>query len=249
MLDNLAEDDETFAVTIASRGSSLTDNGVTIAVATGTIRGNDPLRVDLGGPRAVAVAAASASGVPYTLTLTGGTTDGGNDITVDYAYRVGAQSGTGTTTIAAGSLTGTFNVTPAGTPSVGETLVVTLTGVAAVRGTVTRGTSSVSRSNAAVSAARCSSPASRARLAVEVSAYAEVMSGSTALVECLRQIPCAIATCRSDSHSAVPEQHLGTIQFLETDSFTMDQDRATDGIRRSEASCKIRTPLELGGYV
>ena len=83
MLDNLAEDDETFAVTIASRGSSLTDNGVTIAVATGTIRGNDPLRVDFGGPRAVAVAAASASGVPYTLTLTGGTTDAGNDITVE----------------------------------------------------------------------------------------------------------------------------------------------------------------------
>ena len=152
MDDTFAEDEETFTLTLSNLAVVPTPptvlmNGTVVlrdSTATGTIRGNDPLRVDLGGPRAVARAAASAPGVPYTLTLTGGTTDAGNDISVDYAYRVGSASGAGTATIAAGSLTGTFNVTPADTPSVGETLVVSLTGVAAVRGTVTRGTSSVS---------------------------------------------------------------------------------------------------------
>ncbi|MDE0025031.1 MAG: hypothetical protein OXP69_11535, partial [Spirochaetaceae bacterium] len=148
--DTFAEDEETFTLTLSNvvvvpTPPTVRMNGTVVlrdSTATGTIRTSDPLRVDLGGPRAVAEDAAAS--VPYTLTLTGGTTDTGNDITVDYAYRVGAQSGTGTATIAAESLTGTFTVTPADAPSVGDTLVVALTGAAAVRGTVTRGTSSVS---------------------------------------------------------------------------------------------------------
>ncbi len=151
MDDTFAEDEETFAVTLSSLAIISTPPTVllngTVALrastATGTIRKNDPLRINLGGPRAVAESAAAS--VEYTLQFTGGTTDAGNDITVDYAYRVGAQSGTGTATITAPNQTGTasFAVAPANAPSVGETLVVTLTGVAAVRGTVTRGTSSV----------------------------------------------------------------------------------------------------------
>ena len=147
--DTLAEDEEPIPLTLSDLAilttpATTTLNGTVVlgaSMATGTIRKNDPLRVNLSGPRAVIVSA--ATNVEYTLELTGGTTETDNVVTVDYAYRVGSDSGTGTTTIAGGSQTGTFSVTPAG-PSAGQTLVVTLTDVEAVRGTVTRGTASVS---------------------------------------------------------------------------------------------------------
>ena len=104
------------------------------------------------------------------------------------------------------------------------------------------------RSNA-VFAARCSSPVSFARLSVNVSAMRNPTSTPLSFGERLRQIARPIAPCRPDSHRAVPEQYLGTIQLPEIDPLTMDQDRSADGIRRSEASCKIGTLLERRGHV
>ena len=102
MLDNLAEDDETFTVTIASRGSSLSDNSVTLGVATAsaTIRDDDRLRVNLSGDKAVTAGSAAS----YTVRLDGGL----GSAAVTATWQGGAASGTAT--IAAGASSATFTV-------------------------------------------------------------------------------------------------------------------------------------------
>ena len=104
--------------------------------ATGTIRDNDPLRVNLSGPRAVD----ADSDAMFTVELVGGTGSAG--VEVEYTYTAGGTSSSDDVTIAQQTARNTFNV-PSSAYASGDTLVVTLTDVSTT-GTVTRGTSQVS---------------------------------------------------------------------------------------------------------
>ena len=82
----VAEADEKFTLTIAKTSPADT-SGVVLgaATATGTIRDNDPLRVNLTGLRA-----AAGSSAEFTAELTGGT--GSSAITVEYSYTINGTS-------------------------------------------------------------------------------------------------------------------------------------------------------------
>ena len=132
-----AEADETFTLTLqplpdtAPAGVVLGKNS-----ATGTIRDNDPLRVNLSGPRAVA----ADRDATFKVELVGGTGSAG--VEVEYTYTAGGTSVSTYVTIAQHTARNTFNV-PSSAYDSGDTLVVTLTDVSTT-GTVTRGTSQVS---------------------------------------------------------------------------------------------------------
>ena len=145
-----AEADEKFTLTIALPLTKPAGVELGTATATGTIRDDDPLRVNLSGPRAVA----ATEDAEFTVVLAGGT--GSVAVEVGYTCVAGGAEvdctatgdaiGTGDMTISAGALTGTITV-EASQYDVDDvddrTLEVTLTDVDTV-GTVTRGTSRVS---------------------------------------------------------------------------------------------------------
>ena len=140
--DGLAEDDETFTVTIA--GTTLPP-GVTLgtASATGTIRDDEVLTAGVtAGPATVAEGDPAA----FTVTLTGGASTA--DVVVTYSVGGTATPGTdytvpdGSLTIPAGVSSGTITIetTADGVLDRGETLVVTLTGADTAMGTAEYGT-------------------------------------------------------------------------------------------------------------
>ena len=142
-----AEADEKFTLTIALPLTKPAGVELGTATATGTIRDDDPLRVNLSGPRAVA----ATEDAEFTVVLAGGT--GSVAVEVGYTCVAGGAEvdctatgdaiGTGDMMISAGALTGTITVEASQYDVDDRTLEVTLTDVDTV-GTVTRGTSRVS---------------------------------------------------------------------------------------------------------
>ena len=140
-----AEADETITLSLAL---PTPPPGVVLGknTATGTIRDNDPLRVNISGPSAVF---SDATNAQFMVNLTGGM--GSGTITVDYTYTVGSTSGSDSVEIAnnADSATITIMNTTIMNPDnafvAGHTLVVTLTDAdSGGNGTVTVGTSRAS---------------------------------------------------------------------------------------------------------
>ena len=134
--DREAENEETFTLTLELQADPPPGVVLGTTMAMGTIRDNDPLRVNLSGPRAVAATASSAR---FKVELSGG--KGSADITVDYSYTVGGEPSTSSVNIRGGSPSADFTVTPTGGFTAGQTLVVNLTDVSPTAGSVTRGTS------------------------------------------------------------------------------------------------------------
>ena len=135
--DLLAEDDETFRVTIT--GTTL-PSGVTLdtATATGTIEDDDTLTAEV---TAGASTVPEGSAAEFTVTLTSATSTA--LVVVTYSVTGTATSGTdytapsGSLTITAGasSTTITIRTTPDSVLDSGETLTVTLTGASTPAGT------------------------------------------------------------------------------------------------------------------
>ena len=143
--DPRAEADETFTLTI---DVATPPPGVVLGknTATGTIRDNDPLRVNISGPSAVSSAATNAE---FTVNLTGG--KGSETITIDYTYTVGSTSGSGSVDIATTADSATITVPNTNNAfEARQTLAVTLTDVSTTladgssAGRVTVGTSRAS---------------------------------------------------------------------------------------------------------
>ena len=130
--DDLAEEDETFRVTLTLPASPPPGVALGRATATATIADDDALTVTLTGPESVPADVDAA----FTVTVTGGTSSA--DVMVNYDYRVGGTTTIDALTIDAGQSTGTITI---GNDELekGQTLVVRLTGVA-TDGTVTLGT-------------------------------------------------------------------------------------------------------------
>ena len=134
-MDTIAERDETFKVTISGSGNSLADNGVVIGVAeaSATIRDDDPLKVNLSGPKSVIQGTNEAT---YRLELDGGL--GSADVEV--TWREGQT--TGAATIDAGEPSTTFTVNTL-SRSVGDTVTVNLDSANTAAGRVSHDTSPV----------------------------------------------------------------------------------------------------------
>ena len=136
-----AEGEDTFTLTLALPAGP--PPGVVLGknTATGTIRDNDPLRVNISGPSAVA---SNASSAEFAVNLTGGM--GSAAITVHYTYTVGSTSDSDSVEIQNNADSATITVTNTNNLFVAEqTLVVTLTEVdSGGDGTVTVGTSRAS---------------------------------------------------------------------------------------------------------
>ena len=137
--DLLAEDDETFTVTIT--GTTL-PSGVSLdtATATGTIEDDDPIEASVAADAATATEGGSAE---FTVTLTGATSTA--SVVVTYSVTGTATSGTdytapsGSLTLASGDSTGTISIPILGDDVLdpAETLTVTLNDATTTAGTVT----------------------------------------------------------------------------------------------------------------
>ena len=131
--DTRAENNETFMVTLRDTGLEAANVKIGTVGATATIRDDDPLTVNLSGPKSVE----AGDPLNFTVELTGGT--GSAVITVTYQE----GTNTGTATIDRGSPSA--DILAASTSGrAGETAVVNLTNVSTGAGTVRRGTSSAS---------------------------------------------------------------------------------------------------------
>ena len=144
--DSLAEENETFTVTLMADPNATPPEGVTLdASATATITDDDELTATVTGPAQVDEGATAE----FTVTLTGATSsaevevtyDVGGDVTEDEDY----EATTGTLTIPADADSGTIaiRILDDGVLDRGETLTVTLTG-ATTAGTVSLGTATAS---------------------------------------------------------------------------------------------------------
>ena len=135
-----AEADEPMTLSLGFEGNAPPGVVLGKSMATGTIRDNDPLRVNISGPSAVA---SNADNAVFEVSLTGGM--GSVGITVDYTYRVGSRTDDGSVPITANTASAMITITNDNDLfEAGPTLVVTLTDVETTAGTVTRGTSSAS---------------------------------------------------------------------------------------------------------
>ena len=129
--ESVAEDNETFTVTLTLPADSPISLGA--AAATGTIRDDDPLRVTLEGPGQVPEGEDASD---YKVRLTGGT--GSTDITVRHTRDGVAQA---PVTITAGTTEVALpDISTGADPLVeGHTIVVRITGVSTTSGTVNLG--------------------------------------------------------------------------------------------------------------
>ena len=145
--NELAENTDTFTLQLGQPTTDAPSVVLGKATATGRIRDDDPLRVNLVEESAVL---AAAQRVVYTLQLDGG--KGSQAITVDYTYTVtgtvGSFSGTDTATIGLEQSSGTLAIENSMVPdnsvdlfTLGPRLTVTLTDVSTDAGTVTLGRS------------------------------------------------------------------------------------------------------------
>ena len=137
--DTSAENDETFKVKLTRTLPPSAGVKIEFAEATATIRDDDPLTVNLSGPKTVTQGTTS---IIYTVELTGGT--GSDDIVV--TYREGDNQPTATIAPPSPGNPGTskaFEITIESTREVGDDVVVTLQSVTTAAGHVRLGTSRV----------------------------------------------------------------------------------------------------------
>ena len=138
----LAEAPETFTVMLTEVSVTGLEGRVRIGTseATAEIRDNDVLKASVEGPKRVR----EGMPAPYTVTLAGGA--GSEPVVVNYTVGGSATAGTdytapaGTLTIAADAVMKTIEIPTFADQELGETLVVTLTGVSTEAGETMLGT-------------------------------------------------------------------------------------------------------------